>query len=193
MAPNCSRHLRGLTWLLARIPCALSACGRLRTPLATAVGGSAFGLALRPRPGKRWRLPVRSLLRAPALRRNRLVRLPAAEDGGWRTRGRSGSSAASVVSLAETRCAEGSGSSRRIDLRSAAATTPRRTARAPPADRSRYAKKCRRAKLTGCVTAIFAAPNYGIILACFSDKEEAMSVLIDLSNTRSAKPRRKMI
>ena len=79
-----------------------------------------------------------------------------AEGGGWRTRGRSGSSAASVVSLAETHSAEGSGSSRHVDLRAAAATTPRRTVRAPPADRSRYAKKCRRAKLTGCARAQIA-------------------------------------
>ena len=59
-----------------------------------------------------------------------------AEGGGWRTRGRSGSSAASVVSLAETLFAEGSGLSRHIDLRVADATTPRRTARAssPPTD-----------------------------------------------------------
>ena len=75
-------------------------------------------------------------LRAPALRRKRLVRLPAAEGGGWRTRGRSGSSAASVVPLAETLSEEGSGSSRPIHLRVAAATTPRRTVRAstPPPD-----------------------------------------------------------
>ena len=60
--------------------------------------------------------------------------LRAAEGGGWRTRGRSGSSAASVVSLAGTLSAEGSGLSRPIDLRVADATTPRRTARAssPP-------------------------------------------------------------
>ena len=49
----------------------------------------------------------------------------AAEGGGWRTRGRSGSSAASAVPLAETLSAEGSGSSRLVDLRAAAATTPR--------------------------------------------------------------------
>ena len=78
--------------------------------------------------------------------------LRAAEGGGWRTRGHiprlkavreadalagvSGSSAASVVSLAETLSAEGSGLPRHIDLRAADATTPRRTARAssPPTD-----------------------------------------------------------
>ena len=56
--------------------------------------------------------------------------LRAAEGGGWRTRGRSGSSAASVVPLAETLSAEGSGLPRHIDLRVADATTPRRTVRA---------------------------------------------------------------
>ena len=56
--------------------------------------------------------------------------LLAAEGGGCRTRGRSGSSAASVVPLAGTFSAEGSGSSRPIDLRAADATTPRRTVRA---------------------------------------------------------------
>ncbi len=56
--------------------------------------------------------------------------LRAAEGGGWRTRGRSGSSAASVVPLAETLSAEGPGLLRPIDLRAADATTPRRTVRA---------------------------------------------------------------
>jgi len=53
----------------------LGASAANRSPAAAL--RSVFGLAFRPRPNKRWRLPVRRLLRAPALRRNRLVRLPA--------------------------------------------------------------------------------------------------------------------
>ena len=129
---------------------ALSACGRFRTPLATAVGGSAFGRGrystVHPLQGRRLRRarsrlmaePL-SLLASPSLPYWRCCgawpfalgqALRAAEGGGWRTRGRSGSSAASVVTLAETYYAEGSGLSRPIDLRAADATTPRRTARA---------------------------------------------------------------
>ena len=134
-----------------------------------------FGRVPRPRPSIRWRLPFApyalARLRACSLS-IAVVAVPClvsmglegwAEGGGCRTRGRSGSSAASVVSLAETHYAEGSGSSRRIDLRAAAVTTPRRTARYPPrpkveprsgvrqpAARSRYATKYRRAKLTEC-------------------------------------------
>ena len=64
--------------------------------------------------------------------------MSAAERGGWRPGGAEESPTASVVSIAETHCAEGSGLSRHIDLGAAVVAIPEATGRtsSPP----RFAK-----------------------------------------------------